>query len=287
MKAVLDFIQRVTVRFIYDEGPGRAASVAYFALAGLFPAMLLMLTFLGHVVSDAQAQERLLQLITWYLPVPKMREYASENLHEMQQWSGFMGAMAVLVMLWSSKGAFRAIQDGLTVVWRLEVVHHTVVAHIISILASLVLGALLILQFSLIALLRALVTWEIPVAGFSLVWLSDLWSNVTLMVSPLILFTIFYLLFRYLTPARLPERALFCGAAFGAVCYRIMESAFIYYVTYISRAAVLYGAAAGFIVLMLWLYVAANIFFLAAEIVYVLAERLRPEAFTVPDPAHD
>lgn len=287
MRAVFDFIKRVFVRFIHDEGPGRAASVAYFALAGLFPAMLLMLTVMGHTASGTQAQERLLQLITWYLPVPKMRDYAAENLHELQQWSGLMGTLAVLILLWSSKGAFRALQDGLTVVWRLNDVHHTVVAHVISILATLGLGALLILQFSLIALLRALVTWEIPLAGFSLMWLSELWSNVTLLVSPLVLFAIFYLLYRYLTPARMPERALFWSSAFAAVAYRLMESAFIYYVTYISRAAALYGAASGFIVLMLWLYVSGNIFFIGAEMVYVLAEILRPSALQSAPGARD
>lgn len=278
MRVFLGFLARVVTRFARDECPGRAASVAYYALAGLFPGMLLMLTVLGILFSDAQAQERMVQIIAWYLPVPKARELALENLHGLTEWSGLMGTLGLLLLLWSSKGTFMATQRGLTAVWRLDRVHHTVVAHIVAVAATLVLGLLLIAQFSLIALLRAIVTWEIPVAGFSLLWISDLWSHVTLLVSPLMLFTIYYLLYRYLTPVRMPERALFCGAAFAAVTYRMTESAFISYMTFVSRAAVLYGAASGFVVLMLWLYVSANIFFLGAEVIYVLAEPAAPSS---------
>ena len=72
-------------------------------------------------------------------------------------------------------------------------------------------------------------------------------------------------------------RATCVGAIFSAASYRLTESGFIAYLASFSRATVLYGAASGLVVLMLWMYLSANIFFLGGVLIHVLAAPTRAE----------
>lgn len=266
----LNLTREVVARYLSCDCGMRAASLAYFGLAGLFPCMLLMLTVVGHFVSSDVAQQRLVEILAWYVPVPALRPFALDNLHALVEWRGVMGVTSLLLLLWSSKGTFLAVQRGLSVVWGLERNHHQVVAYGLSIFYTVLVGLLLVLQFSLIATMRAAVTWQVPLVGLSPTFVSTVWTTTAFLISPAVLFTIFFLLFRFSTPERPPVGATCAGAFFSALCYRVTESGFIAYLASFSRATVLYGAASGLVVLMLWMYLTANIFFIGGALIHVL-----------------
>lgn len=270
-------IRDVLARYSACDCGMRAASLAYFGLAGLFPCMLLMLTVVGHFASSDLAQQRLVEILAWYVPVPALRPFALENLHALVEWRGVMGVTSLLLLLWSSKGTFLAAQRGLCAIWGVERSHPQLVAHGLSILYTVLVGLILVVQFSLIATMRAAVTWQVPLVGLSPTFLSTVWTAVAFLISPVMLFTIFYVLFHFSTPERPPMRATCVGAIFSAASYRLTESGFIAYLASFSRATVLYGAASGLVVLMLWMYLSANIFFLGGVLIHVLAAPTRAE----------
>jgi membrane protein len=267
----VEFVKRVAAEYQSDDCASRAASLAYFALASLFPALLLMLTLLGQFVSGSQAQDRVVEIVGYYLPIPTFKSFVRTNLHAAVELRGIMGLLGGLVLLWSSKGMFLAAERGINLAWQLQRPRHTVATYCLAIATTVALGVILVVQFSLIALLRAAVTWKIPVLGYSLDSISLVWNALSLIISPLMLFSIFLLLYSALPRQRMPYRAVWRGAAFAAVAYRVGESLFIYYVASISHVTVLYGAASGLLILMLWLYLVANLYFAGAEIVYVYA----------------
>lgn len=251
-----------------------SASIAYYALASLFPGLLLLLTLSSLFVSGTQAQERLLQIVSSYIPVPSITEYLRANLHAAVKFRGIMGFISSVVLLWSCKGAFLAAEQGLNTVWRIQNRRHTMLVYLTSIGATVFVGALLLAQFLLGAVLRTLLIWGIPVLGLPHHHLRLITNTIAWLVSPVVLFVIFLCTYSLLPTERHAFSAVWKGTLFATVAYRVVEQAFIVYVAYSASMTVVYGAASGLIALMLWMYLAANIFFLGAELIYVLVTPL-------------
>ena len=70
----------------------------------------------------------------------------------------------------------------------------------------------------------------------------------------------------YFLPAgKRPWRWLPPSTLFVAITYGIASAAFNYYVRHFTSFPEVYGALAGFVVLMLWIYVASLILLIGAE----------------------
>lgn len=266
-----DLARRTVAAYITDDCGSRSAAIAYFALASLFPGLLLLLTLLSRFVSGTQAQERVVEIVGVYIPVPAITAYVRSNLHTALQWRGTMAFVGLALLLWSTRGVFLAAEWGLSRVWYVERRRASISSHLLSMLAMLIVGSLLAFQFSLNAFLRTVMIWQIPFMGFSYGSLQITSTLLSWIVSPIILFSIFVCLYTLLPRHRLPLRTVWPGSLFAAATYQVVEHLFVYYVTFITHVTVLYGAASGLIVLMLWLYLSANIFYLGAELIYVLA----------------
>jgi membrane protein len=108
------------------------------------------------------------------------------------------------------------------------------------------------------------------------------WQAINLAASFVVIGLLIALMFKYLPDARISWRHVWIGAAVTAVLFTIGKFAIG---LYLGRASVgsSYGAAGSVVVLMVWIYYAALILFLGAEITQVYArhsgERIEPEPY--------
>lgn len=100
---------------------------------------------------------------------------------------------------------------------------------------------------------------------------------------------IFALLFRYLPDLRLAWRDVFIGAAFTAVLFTAGKYGIG---MYLGKAgfATTYGAAGSLVVVLVWVYYSAQLFFFGAEVTQVYAHergsmKMRPERRVESAPA--
>jgi len=98
-----------------------------------------------------------------------------------------------------------------------------------------------------------------------------LWQSTQLLVSTLVLTALFAAVFRYLVEARVTWRDVRLGAVVTAVLFVIGKFALG---IYLGKAAVgsAFGAAGSIVVVLLWSYWSAQIFFFGLEFTHVYAQ---------------
>lgn len=92
-------------------------------------------------------------------------------------------------------------------------------------------------------------------------------------------------LVNYFFPAKRPPfRWIMPGSAFTVICFVVASAILKLYVTYNHSMSRIYGALTGFIVLMLWIYLANLSVLLGAQTDAVLLQ-LKAEQTSSPEPA--
>ena len=170
-------------------------------------------------------------------------------------------------------GIYEQIEDALSTIWKVER------ARIYGAWAKLVARVRTIaLVLAVACLLFVIVSADAAIAitgkyaANHLLGGELLWQVLQLIVSVVVLTILFATIFRYIPITRVPWHDVLPGAAFTATFFVIGKFALG---LYLRKAAVgsSYGAAGSFVVVLLWAYWSAQIFFFGLEFTHVYAER--------------
>ena len=183
----------------------------------------------------------------------------------------------VMTLYFGLSGVYRQIDDALRTIWREKKSGDASTVAVIekrvrSVL--LVLGVVVVICLSVIA--DAVIAATGRYAGTRLLGAEWLWHTLSLLVSTLVLTVIFAAVFRYLPRARVTWRDVVLGAAVTAFLFVIGKFALGFY---LGKAAVgsAFGAAGSIVVVLLWSYWSAQIFFFGLEFTHVYARGTRSE----------
>lgn len=180
---------------------------------------------------------------------------------------------SIAVLLFGASGVFVQLQDALNTVWNVKPdpeqgIMNTIQKRAVSFLMILAVGALfliLLLLSSVVAFLSNQISQALP---GSLPVIQIL--NVVL--GFLLLTGVFALLFKTVPDVTVAWRDVGLGATVTAVLFVLGAFGMGLYLR-ISNPASSYGAAGSLIVLMIWIYYSAQIFFLGAEFTQVYANQ--------------
>jgi len=103
-----------------------------------------------------------------------------------------------------------------------------------------------------------------------------LWELLNFVASMTVITGMFALIFRFVPDARLPWRSILLGAAFTAVLFTAGKTAIGIYLGKVGVSSA-FGAAGSLVVLVVWIYYSAQIFYFGAILTRVYAIRHQPE----------
>jgi membrane protein len=275
-------VHQVLVRagknFLAHQLTDRAATLTYYAMMSLFPALLVGVTLLGLF-----GQQGLVTQATDYLTDHGLDsdtgKVVTKVLTNMVNASG--GALgitlviSVLLALNGASGAFGAAGRALNVVYGVEE-GRGMVRRKLTDLAT----ALVVIVLFAVVLVSVFLGGQIADDLFGKIGLGDtaatIWSYARWPVA-LVAATVAYGLVYGVAPDVKPRRIRWItpGAAVGVVLWIVLSLGFSIYVRNFSSYGAVYGAFAAAIVLLLWLYLSANAFLFGAELD---AELERPRA---------
>jgi len=187
---------------------------------------------------------------------------------------GFIATgLGLVTLAFGLMGIYEQIEDALSTIWKVEraKTHGTwakLVARARAI--ALVLGVACLLFVVVSADAAIAITGKY--AAHHLLGGEPLWQVLQLIVSVVVLTILAATIFRYIPIERVPWHDVLPGAAFTATFFVIGKFALG---LYLRKAAVgsSYGAAGSFVVVLLWAYWSAQIFFFGLEFTHVYAER--------------
>jgi membrane protein len=266
-------------RFQGDQMTDFAAALTYYSLLSLFPALLFAVAVLGVFGQAGLITETADYLKTAGAPEETVNAVTSALSSAQGQKGTAITALVVglALSLNGASGAFGAVGRALNRVWRVEEGRGMLRRKAHDLVWTLVVLALVIVTFVLVFLGGGLAT---DVFG----WLglgetaADVWRIVRwplALAAAMLVYAVVYFAapnveiprFRWITP----------GAVFGVTMWIVASLLFFLYVSNFSSYSATYGAFAGAVILLVWLWVTNVVLLFGAELNAVIDLRRSPE----------
>lgn len=260
----------VVYKFVDDQGAYLAALLTYYGFLSLFPLLLLGVTVLGYVLHDDPAAQQAV-VSSALRNVPVIGDQIRDNVHTL---SGNTAALVVgvVVAVYGALGVTQAAQHALDEVWAVPRAERP------SIWAAYARGALVVLLVGVGVMLTAALSALATTAGET-TGLGGLGRGTATVVGVVVNIGLFLLAYHVLPARRVGVRDRWIGAVVAGVSWQVLLSAGTWLVgTRLQGASATYGFFGIVLGLLAWIYLAASVFVLCAELDAVLARRLHPRS---------
>lgn len=264
------FFKKLIQAYSEDNISSLAAALAYYMIFSLAPILIICIALTGFFVESAEA--RIWEVTSGLvdpdavLQIKTMVQQASKPFR-----SEFAHIMGIVLLMVGALGIFHEIQTGLNIIWGVKPDaerswFYMIVQRLLSFAMVLVIAFLMLIFFLLSVTLTTVSTWLTDNYGlwaFVGLWLNDV-------LSFLITIVLFALMFKILPDIPLRWRQVWLGAAITTLLFFAGKYLLGLYLQY-TQVASLFGAAGSLIILLIWVYYSAQIFFIGAEITKLLA----------------
>jgi membrane protein len=269
----IGFPVAVVYKYADDQGGYLAALITYYGFLSIFPLLLLASSGLGVVLQgNDELRLRILDSALSQFPVIGDQLADPRGL----QGSGVALVVAVAGSIYGALGAAQALQNAMNVAW--AVPRNRRPNPLTSRLRSVML-----LATAGIAVLATTLLSAVSAASGGDGGLDAGLRVVVILVSVAVNAVVFTLLFRFSTVQPLSIRDSAPGGITAAVVWQLLQSVGAVYVGSVVRnASATNGVFAIVLGLIAWLYVAATVLVLCAQIDVVRVKRLWPRALLTP-----
>ncbi|HEY1318151.1 MAG TPA: YihY/virulence factor BrkB family protein [Gaiella sp.] len=250
-------------RFFAERGTHLAAMVAFFALASFVPLIFLALSVLGFL-NQADSSSALVSYLEDVFPGHSVESIVSV-VDAVQRNATTLSIVGALALLWSSVSLFSALESAFNIVYGRPN-------------RPFLRGKLLAVAYMIAALLVLFAGLTVGGFGYDLMrrYATDVVSNqlvalaLTVLVSGLALFLFLLSAYHRLPNALLTWHEVIPGALLGAIVLAATLQGLPLFVLFTSEVVALQALGTTFL-LLVWLYVMANVIVFGAALNYVLA----------------
>jgi membrane protein len=258
-----------TVRSFYDDQmTHHAAALTYYVLMSLFPALLLAVSILGLVGQYPATYDAILGYLRGVAPASVLVPLDSSLRQALQHKSTAVTTLSisVVVTLYGTTGALEAARRALNVAFEANGGRSFVRRKAVDVASTVVLMALVLVSLVLVFVGGSFAEDLLGFVGLgstiARIWDLARWPG-AVGVAMLVFSFIYYVTpdvrqraFRWVTP----------GAVAGVILWMLASFGFSAYVSKIADVGAVYGAFAGAIVLIVWLWLTNVALLFGAEL---------------------
>jgi membrane protein len=266
---------RVIGEFLADDGPFIAAGISFYAFFSLFPLVLISVAILSYVYTPEEAIKGAINLTALFVP-DDMSSFLEANVREIFSSGKKVGLAGILILLWSGRQLFRAMELSLHRAWNIPLNRNWLVGNLLAMMLVLLCTAV-VLSVGAISLFLTWFRHTLDTASLPRL-LDQGWTVADLyvfskihswVVVPGAVALIFLLLYMILPSKQVPVAMAVPGALFASAAWKLSSWFYLTYILSFGAKNVFYGTIWSIVGLLVWLYIEASVFMLGAELVFV------------------
>jgi membrane protein len=252
MRTWITLVKRSMQSFGSDKCATFAAAIAYYTVFALFPIALVGVSILGFFVSDAAAQQYVVNVLASVFSISDASKASlAQTLADLSQAKGLLGLIGLLTALWAASGLFGSIRRGLDSVWDVERPLPWLRATARDLTLFAISGSLLVASTISTALLQILAG---PLDGL-----------LSVLMPPLFTFAGLLVLYRLAPHARLQWADVWPAALITTIAFDFGKDLLILYLRHVSSLNLLAGFLGGAILFLVFVYYASQVILFSAE----------------------
>jgi membrane protein len=268
VRGTVAVIRRTLVSFYDDQMTHHAAALTYYALMSLFPAALLGLSLLGLLGQYPQTYDAIMDYARDVAPASVIAPLDSSLQRALLSKGTAATAVviSVVVALYGTTGVLEAARRALNVVFEVESGRSFLRRKLVDVASTAVLGVLVLLTGILVFVGGGFAEDVFGFVGLGPT-AADAWNIARWPAAVLVAMLVFSFIY-YVTPdvKHRSWRWLTPGAAIGVLLWLLASWGFSAYISNVTDVGAIYGAFAGAIVLVAWIWLTNVALLFGAEL---------------------
>jgi membrane protein len=256
------------------EAPRLGAALSFYTMLSLAPLVILAIAIASVLFGHAAAQNEIIRQVQDIMGAEGAKAVETVIAQGQRPTGVFASVVGIITLLVGASGAFSELQSALNKIWDVQPQMGSGVVSVVSLIKSRLFSFGMVLAVGFLLLVSLVITAGLAAVGkfFGeiLPMPELLMHTVNFAVSFAGISALFALIFKYVPEARIKWKDVWEGAIATALLFTVGKSLIG---LYLGKAAVgsAYGAAGSLIVVIVWVYYSAMIFFFGAEFAHVRA----------------
>jgi membrane protein len=279
-------LKRTGSEFREDNLSDWAASLTYYGLLAVFPALIALVGLLGLVADPASTTATITQIVTKIGPSSAAETFAGpiKSITAHKSTAGILGVVGILVALWSASSYVGAFMRASNVIYETPEGRPIWKLRPLQVLVTLIMVILLALVALALVLTGPIVTAVAQPLGVSSTAVS-IWDIAKWPVLLIVVITMIAVLFYAAPNVKLAGfKWVSPGALFAIVIWLIASALFAFYVANFSSYDKTYGTLGGVVIFLVWMWLTNSALLLGMEL---NAERERTRELNAGIPRAD
>ncbi|MBL7960424.1 YihY/virulence factor BrkB family protein [bacterium] len=272
---VIYYIKTVQTR-IFDRHKltTNAAAISFFFLLSIIPMLFIVISLLGTFVqSPEEAELFIVNFVSNRVP-ESSRQFILDlviqsnlisNVKGLLENKGWVGIISIASLLWTSSGAFAAVEDAMSTIFAVKARNYFV-SRLVEMGMVLIIGSVFLLSNMVNAILQMLKDSRANLFNVDFSNLPYLWNIITEVMPVALTILMFYIIYKILPRTDIFNRAALLGAAVAGILLELSIHGFAYYVQNFARYSVFYGSIAGVVITIFSIYLSSIILLIGAEV---------------------
>jgi membrane protein len=258
----LDIIKNALETFSKTRASQAAASLAYYAFFSLFPLLLVLIAGGSYFLNSQQVYQDVTSFVQEAVPVST--QVINENLRQVLDARGTVGAIGLLTLLWSASGVFTILAYNINLAWPGAPRRNFLEKRLVGLGMIAGLSGLLILSLSLDWITNLIPFLNIANASTTALSLWRLFSNLG---SWLTIFLLFLALYRWVPNTDVNWKAALWGAIIASVVWKIASAGFSWYLSSGTGSySLVYGSLGAIVALLFLIFIVSVITLFGAHL---------------------
>ena len=269
--------------FIAHDVLQYAGAMAYFAVLSMVNLFILGVVALTFVVGKGTARDFVVDRITQTLPLagPDVGRLIDRAIEA----RGSVTVIGAVLLLWSALGVFGALAGGVSRVFTGTPRRPFWKERLIGLALLGATGVIAIASVTL-GFVTQLVEDSLS-ARISLPGIGPLFAAIGLLISALLIFASFLIVYRVVPTRPLPLRHAIPGALVATGLWTVLRIGFVFYATRVAKYDTVFGPIGTAVSLLVFLYFSSVVLLLGAEVSRATAQETDPDRQPAEEPAQE